>query len=117
MVNFQKVAKKAIVDVLRERGIPQAFMEAEDADGKPWMSCVFQWSGREYEIEIFQDSVVMTSGKELFEPYMPREFSSADAQIIGFTTRLDRYLSGGDWEGPDEEGFVERCLKAFRRRR
>jgi hypothetical protein len=47
----------------------------------------------------------MLSGKYLFESYMSEEFESEEALREGFAARLDRYLGGGEWAGPDEPGF------------
>lgn len=112
---FQKSARSKLANVLAKHGIDQGFQESEDADGRPWMLCVFEWKGEEHQIEIFEETVVMTKGRQLFEPYMPEEFTSDEAQICGFCTRLGRYLSGGTWEGPDERGWAGRILRRLRR--
>jgi hypothetical protein len=101
---FQRQAEAAVLDVLAKNGETVGFVKATDSGGRPWMSVTLALREQPHEIEIFVDSVVMTCGSQLFEPYMPREFVSDEAQIQGFVTRLDRYLSGGSWEGADEGG-------------
>lgn len=75
--------------------------------------------GRAHEIGVYADSVTMWEDDKLFECYMPEEFTSESALIEGFATRLDRYLSGGPWEGPDEKGLLdlikEKVKALFRR--
>ena len=75
--------------------------------------------GQQHEIEVYQTGPVMVAGAQLFEPYMPEEFESEAALEQGFATRLERYLDGGAWEGPDELGFlgsvVKRLSKFIRR--
>lgn len=56
---FQESAKSKLANVLAEHGIDQEFQESEDADGRPWMFCVFEWKGEEHQIEIFEDTVVV----------------------------------------------------------
>jgi hypothetical protein len=49
----------------------------------------------------------MHKGERYFECYMQEEFVSEQALIEGFAVRLDRYLSGGPWAGPDEKGLPD----------
>lgn len=38
------------------------------------------------------------------------DFVNDDSHIRGFAARLDRYLSGGSWEGADEGGAMATFL-------
>lgn len=108
---FLESAQRAVSFVLRRHGIDPDF-KTQIHNGKSWLSHSFVRNGQRYRIEIYEDSVVMHQGDRLFEPYMTQEFESDQAQIQGFCERLDRYLGGGDWEGPNEDGPV---IRFFRR--
>lgn len=111
--SFMDRAETAVSSVLKTHQIVDSSFIREDGDKTPWRHLTFFWEGEDHRIEIYRDEVVMHQGDRLFEPYMPREFESNEAQIRGFCERLDRYLSGGDWEGPDEVGPLGRFLKRF----
>lgn len=96
---FQRRARLAIEAVLAQHAADAHFMEGRDADGRPWLSARFLFANQEHEIEIFADSVTMSSGKQLFEPYLRHEFTDDETEIESFTERLERYLRGGSWEG------------------
>lgn len=73
------------------------------------------FKGRQHKIEVYEDGPVMLSGEQLFEPYLREEFDSEEALREGFATRLDRYLGGGEWEGPDEPSLWESVKLSLRR--
>lgn len=88
--------------VLRKHRIDYQRLESTDADGRPLISWALEYSGQPYLIEAFIDSLAMTSGESLFEPYMSDEFFDERSYIGGFTKRLDQFFSGEGWEGRDE---------------
>jgi hypothetical protein len=75
----------------------------------------FEHAGRIHEIEISEDDIVMTQGKQLFECYLREEHRNPESLIQAFTYRLGRYLSGGDWARPTEPGLRAWVCGGFRR--
>lgn len=111
---FQASCVERIRGVLAEHGYADVtFVRRTDGRFRWVASFVFQ--GKRHKIEVYEDGPVMLCGKQLFEPYQPEEFQDKQALREGFATRLDRYLSGGSWEGPDEAGVWE-SLKASLKR-
>lgn len=108
---FQMTAEETIYEVLRRHGIDCAFLPYGYLEGAPSFAASFSCEGQEHRIELYGDSMVMLAGESLFEVYMPAEFKTERAYVMGFAERLDRYLSGGDWAGPDEAGAVEKWLR------
>jgi hypothetical protein len=84
-------------------------------NGLPRYVAEIDFQGRPHKIEVYETGPVMLSGKQLFEAYMPEEFESEEALRESFAMRLDRYLGGGEWEGPDEPGFWESLKLTFKR--
>jgi hypothetical protein len=68
----------------------------------PYFRARFEHLGKTHTLEVCRDQVTMHAGPLLFECYMKAEWSSEDAYITGFATRLSRYLGGGKWEGQNE---------------
>lgn len=104
--DFQKTCIQRIGEVFSRHHIetPQ-FVRGEGSSG--WYQATFPLNGQEHRIEVYPDIVVMHRGESYFECYMDEEWKSEDALIEGFATRLDRYLSGGPWAGPDEKGLPD----------
>lgn len=119
MNSFQAAAVGKIREVLDRHGI-----QAEDfrlnvgARKAYWTS--FSFKGEEHTVAVYDDNVNMQQGPNLFECYMPDEFKSDASLIEGFSSRLDRYLSDGAWEGEGEEGPLagvrKRLAQVFIRR-
>lgn len=93
--SFQELAVRHLRTVLDKRGFTTTFRQA--ASGERPLVATFVHGGKAHEIEIFEDSVVMTSGRQLFEIFLRDEFGSSEIEITSFTKRLDRYLQGGEW--------------------
>lgn len=108
---FQVLAEEVITEILRRHGIHCSFLPYGYLDGAPSFCASFSWKGLGHKIELYGISMVMLVGDLLFEVYMPAEFKGDQAYVGGFGERLDRYLSGGDWAGPDEAGALERRLR------
>ena len=86
--------------------------------GELWISSEFMFKEKKHLLQISGDHVVMWAGEqaeELFEPYLSSEFKTDRAMIEGFSSRLDRYLGGGDWAGPDEPTLPEMVRNWFRK--
>jgi hypothetical protein len=103
--SFQEICIPRIVGILQGHGIDARLTLGE---GSPtWYWTTFLINAREHRIEIYSDIAVMHQDDRYFECYMPEEFENGSTLIEGFATRLDRYLSGGPWEGPDEKGLPD----------
>lgn len=116
---FQAAAVEKIQAVLEKHGIKtEGFRLNLGARKAYWAS--FPFRGEEHTVAVYDDNVNMQQGPNLFECYMPDEFKSDASLIEGFSSRLDRYLSGGDWAGEGEEGPLagvrKRLAQAFGRR-
>lgn len=85
---------------MRQHGLPSEFHFKVGKGVTAWTT--FEWRGDEYDLAVFPDNVNMREGGSLFECYLTREFKNDAALIDSFAKRLDRYLSGGPWEEPDE---------------
>lgn len=94
--DYQRLALTRLGAVLAEHGLDDTHFNVV-TNGLEWLVAVFAWKGRAYEIEIYADSVVMLSGKQLFEIFMANEFGSAEIEIESFARRLDRFLREGEW--------------------
>lgn len=94
--DYQRLAVTRLGAVLAEHGLEDTHFNVV-TNGLEWLVAVFAWKGRAYEIEIYADSVVMLSGKQLFEIFMANEFGSAEIEIESFAKRLDRFLREGEW--------------------
>lgn len=115
---FQELAVQRLTEVLVKHGKSEAGFRYV-TQGFPHFSTDFDFKGKMHNIAVFVNDVTMYEDDSLFECYMPEEFKSESALIEGFTNRLDRYLSGGPWEGPDEKGFldlIKEKVKTFFRR-
>lgn len=73
----------------------------------------FFWQGQEHEIEIYHDTAVMLTGDRLYEVYLQKEFVDNETYASGFSARLDRYLSGGEWAGLNESGAFLSLLRTL----
>lgn len=104
-MGFQGLCGERLSQVMLRHGRDVSFKHVNGDPGP--IAVVFEFDGRTHEIGIYEDTVNMREGKSLFECYMTEEFESELALIEGFATRLDRYLSGGPWEGPDETGLPD----------
>lgn len=82
---------------------------------RPSLTAQFEHQGRSHDIEIYADDVVMLEGKSLYECYLRREYRNDESLIEGFASRLSRYLTGGSWAGPDEQGWPEKVADGLRR--
>lgn len=115
---FQVAGVERVKEVLEKHGIKAEFRLNIGAQKAYWTSFVFK--GEEHTVAVYEDNANMQQGPNLFECYMPDEFKSDASLIEGFAVRLDRYLSGGDWEGEGEEGFLgdvkKRLAQVFVRR-
>ena len=116
-MEFQQACIERLSQVLKKHKKEGSF--EHQVNGLVRFTVVFDFEGRTYEIGIYKETVTMWEGRSLFECYMPEEFESEPALIDGFATRLDRYLSGGPWEGPAEKGLPdlikENVKRLFRR--
>lgn len=111
---FQQSCVERLQEVLATHGYNEVAFEYITR-GHPYYLARLDFENRAHEIEVYEDGPVMHRGEELFEPYMSEEFESEAALREGFATRLDRYLSGGPWEGPDEPGLWESVRRYVRR--
>lgn len=110
---FQESCVSSIREVLARHGYGDVKFEYVTGD-LPCYVAELEFQGNQHEIEVYEDGPVMLSGKQLFESYMPEEFESEEAFREGFAMRLDRYLGGGDWAGPDEPGFWQAVKLSFK---
>ena len=81
----------------------------------PHIAGRFEFGGVVHVIEIYADTAVMVSGPYIYEVYMKDEFQTEASFIEGFATRLDRYLIGGSWAGPDEHSRFQTAWNSLRR--
>lgn len=96
---FQRLCIRRIGEILASHGLQTPTFQRQD---RGWFLGEFRFRERAYRIEVYGDMVVMHEGRYYYEPYMREEFKSDQTLVDGFATRLDRLLSGGQWEGPDE---------------
>ena len=112
---FKETAVKRLNQVLSAHGITEgAFEEA----GPDHLRRFVRHKGEEFVIGVTTGMVVMESrdGRCRYEPQLRQEFSSGQAMIEGFATRLDRLLGGGPWELPDEvDSLVDKLIALGRR--
>jgi hypothetical protein len=105
---FQTASQSLLREVLDRHGVRYEGFNVEDRDKQPWLRAEFHFQELPHRIELSKDMVVMWAGdaeERLFEPYLASEFKSERALAEGFARRLDRYLGGGDWAGPEELGL------------
>lgn len=114
---FQELAVKRLTEVLVKHGKAQVGFRYV-TQGFPHFSVDIDFQGKVHNIAVFENDLAMYENDSLFECYMPEEFKSELTLIEGFASRLDRYLSGGPWEGPDEKGLPdlikEKVMALFR---
>lgn len=108
----QAACVETLLEVLRRNGYADVRFEYQ-SDGLPRYVARFEFQGREHQLEVYDSGPVMTSGAQLFESYMPGEYESEEALREGFAARLNRYLSGGEWAGPDEPGLWESVKRSL----
>lgn len=113
---FQKKAMERVDGLLAQYGYP--IPEWTFKGGKK--SVVYaevDIKDEAFMIEAWEDCVQMEAdeGRRLYEIYLPEEFESKQSELEYFLIRLDRFLRGGPWAGPDETGFLESC-QAFLKR-
>lgn len=101
-----EAAIQRLQDVLAEHGYTEnAF--TYNTEGFPAYITDFAFCDQTHTIAIYENDILMYAGNQLFECYMREEYKSNSKLIDGFATRLDRYLSGGPWEGPDEKSLPD----------
>lgn len=111
---FQQTCIQRLGEVFSRHDLDApSFVRGEGSSG--WYWATFSLNGQEHRIEVYPDIVVMHRGESYFECYMDEEWKSEETLVEGFATRLDRYLSGGPWAGPDEKGFPETLKEKARR--
>jgi len=76
----------------------------------PYLAGEFVHAGRKYRIEIYDKNVVMHEGPHYYECYMREEWKSEEGLVSGFVARLERLLSGGTWQGPEEKRTWDRVV-------
>jgi hypothetical protein len=103
---FQQKCVARLLEVFVENGLDEVRFERR-SNGLNWFAAEFTLKGRQHTVGVYERDVTMTAGDSLFECYMRHEFASEEALIESFAARLDRYLSGGPWEGLDEKSFPE----------
>lgn len=115
---FQEACIRRVREVLIDHGLQEPLFHCEGGKSV-YCSTLFKFRELAHLLEVYEDIVVMHQGEQYFECYMPEELKSDAALIEGFAARLDRYLSGGPWEGPDEKGLpdlIKEKVKALFRR-
>jgi len=101
---FMDVAEERITRTLQAHGFDVKF-ERIERQRDSWRYCEFRRACVSYSISIYKQDITMTAGEhdeQLFECFLKREYVTAEVLIESFAGRLDRYLSGGLWEEPDE---------------
>jgi hypothetical protein len=114
---FQMECRDLLEGILRRHAIQNDGFAIQGCENV-WLRADFQFRGRPHRIELSHDMVVMWAGEnteQLFEPYMSAEFKTDRTLAEGFAARLDRYLGGGEWAGPDEGGIWELLRSKLRR--
>lgn len=119
---FFAAAESQIAEVLLAHGLHVEF-QTDDRKPPAVRYVTFDRPEGKYEISIWPNDITMTLGarEQLFECYLSREWVSDAALIAAFSRRLDRFLSGGPWEEPDETEpgpvarVVKKVIEGFRR--
>ncbi len=111
--DFRRLCKERVASTFAALGLEVPLFY--DVPGHQYAVAELKHRGQIHKIEVYDDDVVMLAGKSLFECYMRDEWQNEDTLISGFTTRLTRYLSGGSWEGPNEERLPYKIGAAFKR--
>lgn len=116
LTSFQRECARRLDETIAEHGLGRPTWSLK-TDGRHRLEGHFEFEGKAYRIEIYSDVVVMhqDDDRRYFESYMPEEFRSESSLIEGFASRLDRFLSGGDWAGPDEKGSAGSIKAGFKR--
>ena len=112
---FKEAAVKRLNQVLHAHGVTEGAFEEVAPDH---LRRVVRLQGKKFVIGVTTGMVVMesTDGRCRYEPLLRQEFSSGQAMIDGFATRLDRLLDGGPWELPDEvDSLVDKLIRLVRR--
>lgn len=112
--SFQQRAIERIGGILGEHHVRYSEF-APKVGGQVVFWTSFMFEGQEHVLAIFEGSINMQQGKNLYESYMPDEFKSAEDLIEGFAQRLDRYLGGGAWQGTHEKSAVGRLASQVRK--
>ena len=102
--------------LLEKNGIRSGPLQyGETAERKtPWLALDFDFAGKTHSVLIRPADVQMEQGPQLFEPYNWRAGWPLESLIDEFIVRLDRYLDGGTWEGPPEDGLAYRAHRRLR---
>jgi len=114
---FKETCVARLNQVLYAHGFTDGAFE-DDPEGLQYLRRAIHHAGRDYRIEVYDGLVVMhaVNGGYRYECYLREEFASGEAQIEGFARRLDRFLGGGAWEGPDEgDSLVDELIAWLRR--
>jgi hypothetical protein len=111
---FVAKCQARILETFDHLRIPAPTFERREGD-LPYLAGEFVAQGKRYTIEIYDKTVVMHQDRHYYECYMRAEWKSEDALINSFVARLERLLSGGSWEGPDEHSPLDK-LKAIVRK-
>src|SRR5437867_2755836 len=99
--DFQLTAAERLKGVLERHGMAVGDFHLKEGR-RPTLWTSFRFDGRDYDLAIFHDDINMREGSNLYETYLSREYRDAATLIDSFAIRLDRFLSNGRWEGPDE---------------
>lgn len=114
---FTEAAVRRLNQVLSSHGIVDSAFEEDPKDPKLLRRNI-RHAGEDFIIAVYDGVLVMESadGRTRYEPLLREEFSSGQAMIEGFVTRLDRFLGGGPWELPDEvDSLVDKLIRSVRR--
>lgn len=115
ITDFQRRTVARINDILDSHAIePPDY--AVQPDG--WLSGTFQLRGKRYRVEIYENEVVMTSGRwHLYELIHPDEARSDTEKIDSFCHRLRRLIEENEWFAADELSALSRWWRQLKSRR
>jgi hypothetical protein len=93
---FQAKASNKLRSVLVKHGLNADFHVKEGLSPTVWAT--FSFRGDEYTLAIFVHEINLRQGPNLYECSLRSEFKDDATLIVAFSRRLDRLLSGYDWE-------------------
>jgi hypothetical protein len=97
---YQVAASHRLGEILERHGLGSTF-HVKAGDG-PALWTTFQFEGNEFSLAIFEAEINLRQGSHLYECYLRTEFADGRTRPESFASRLDRFLSGGQWRDPDE---------------